>query len=68
MNSIGQPERVTQSCVTALFRDELGYQSLGDRTHRGDHSPKEDYQVVEEKFRRSRTGKMEGYGLVVLPK
>lgn len=29
---------------------------------------KEDYRVVEEKFRRSRTGKVEGYGLVVLPK
>lgn len=29
---------------------------------------KEDYRVVEEKFRRSRTGQIEGYGLVVLPK
>ena len=29
---------------------------------------KEDFRVVEEKFRRSRTGKVEGYGLVVLPK
>jgi hypothetical protein len=29
---------------------------------------KEDYRVVEEKFRRSRSGKVEGYGLVVLPK
>lgn len=29
---------------------------------------KEDYRIVEEKFRRSRTGKIEGYGLVVLPK
>lgn len=29
---------------------------------------KEDYRVVEEKFRRSRMGKVEGYGLVVLPK
>lgn len=23
--TIGQPERVTQNCVIALFRDELGY-------------------------------------------
>ena len=29
---------------------------------------KEDFRVVEEKFRRSRTGKVEGYGLVLLPK
>lgn len=29
---------------------------------------KEDYRVVEEKLRRSRNGKVEGYGLVVLPK
>jgi len=29
---------------------------------------KEDYQVVESKFRRSRGGRYEGYGLIVLPK
>ena len=29
---------------------------------------KEDYRVVEEKFRCSRKGRIEGYGLVVLPK
>lgn len=29
---------------------------------------KEDYRAVEEKFRCSRTGQIEGYGLVVLPK
>lgn len=29
---------------------------------------KEDWEVVQEKFRRSRKGKIEGYGLVVLPK
>ena len=29
---------------------------------------KEDYQVVEQKFRRSPKGKIDGYGLVVLPK
>jgi hypothetical protein len=29
---------------------------------------KEDYRIVESKLRRSRTGKVEGYGLVVLPK
>lgn len=29
---------------------------------------KEDYRVIEEKFRRSPQGRVEGYGLVVLPK
>lgn len=29
---------------------------------------KEDYRIVESKFRRSHKGKVEGYGLVVLPK
>lgn len=31
-------------------------------------SIQEDYRVVEEKFRRSRTGQINGYGLVVLPR
>ena len=29
---------------------------------------KEDWQIVEEKFYRSRQGRTEGYGLVILPK
>ena len=34
MTDIGQPERATQNRVIALFRDELGYRYLGDRTDR----------------------------------
>ena len=30
MSTVGQPERVTQNRVIALFRDELGYCYLDD--------------------------------------
>jgi type I restriction enzyme R subunit len=35
---VGQPERATQNRVVALFRDELGYRYLGDRTDRSGNS------------------------------
>lgn len=38
MNTIGQPERVTQDRVISLFRDELGYEYLGDWTDREGNS------------------------------
>ncbi len=38
MNGIGNPERVTQNRVLALFRDELGYRPLGDWTDRAGNS------------------------------
>ncbi len=37
-SSVGQPERHTQQCVIALFRDELGYRYLGDWTEREGNS------------------------------
>ena len=38
MSSIGTPERVTQNRVVGLFRDELGYRTLGDWTDRPSNS------------------------------
>jgi len=38
MNDIGKPERATQYRVISLFRDELGYNFLGDWTDRTDNS------------------------------
>ena len=38
MNGVGQPERATQNRVVALFRDELGYQALGNWTDRAGNS------------------------------
>ena len=38
MNGIGQPERATQNRVVALFREELGYDYLGDWTDKPDNS------------------------------
>ncbi len=38
MNGVGQPERATQDRVVRLFRDELGYRTLGDWTDRPGNS------------------------------
>src|SRR3989449_1940158 len=38
MSTVGQPERVTQNRVVALFRDELSYRYLGDWTDRDGNS------------------------------
>jgi len=38
MSTIGQAERATQSRIIALFRDELGYRTLGDWTDRPSNS------------------------------
>ena len=42
MSSIGQPERATQDRVIALFRDQLDYHYVGDRTNRDGNSNIED--------------------------
>ncbi len=41
MSNIGQPERVTQDRVIALFRDELEYRYLGDWTDRANSNVEE---------------------------
>ena len=38
MTAIGLPERATQNRAIALFRDELGYRTLGDWTARPNNS------------------------------
>lgn len=38
MSDVGKPERVTQNRIVALFRDELGYRTLGDWTDRPGNS------------------------------
>jgi len=38
MSTLGKSERVTQDRVVALFRDELGYRYLGDRSDRSNNS------------------------------
>ena len=38
MTPVGQPERVTQNRVIKLFRDDLGYDYLGDWTDRPGNS------------------------------
>ena len=42
MSSVGQPERVTQDRVIALFRDQLDYSYVGDWTDRDGNSNIED--------------------------
>ena len=42
MSTIGQAERATQNRIIALFRDELGYRTLGDWTDRPNNSNIED--------------------------
>ncbi len=41
MNGIGKPERATQNRVIALFRDELDYRFLGDRSDRDNNNIEE---------------------------
>jgi type I restriction enzyme, R subunit len=56
MSSIDQPERATQSRIIPLFRDELGYRYLGDRTDRDGNSNIEDRFLTSYLTRNSYTG------------
>lgn len=47
MNNIGQPERATQKRIIQLFRDELGYQYLGDWTDRLNNSNIEEHYLTK---------------------
>lgn len=51
MNGVGQPERATQNRIVRLFRDELGYRTLGDWTDRPGNSN------IEESLLRAHLGK-----------
>ncbi|MBC7876954.1 MAG: HsdR family type I site-specific deoxyribonuclease [Anaerolineales bacterium] len=42
MSKVGQPERATQNRIVTLFRDELGYQYLGDKTDSENSNIEED--------------------------
>lgn len=46
MNGVGKPEIVTQKRVIALFRDELGYRYLGDRSDREGNTNIEEQELV----------------------
>ena len=47
ITAIGKPERVTQNRVIALFRDELEYRFVGDRSERPDNSKNEETLLTD---------------------
>lgn len=57
----GKADNIAGLQLADLVLTPIGRRVLGKAV-------KEDYQIVEEKFRRSPSGRIEGYGLVVLPK
>ncbi len=52
MNTIGKPERATQDRVIALFRDELGYDYLGNWSDRSGNSNIEEALLTANLMRR----------------
>lgn len=61
LNLRAKKENIVGLQLADLVLSPIGRHLLGK-------ADKEDWTIVESKFRRSRTGKVEGYGLVVLPK
>lgn len=61
LNQRAKSENIAGLQLADLVVTPIGRKVLGKPV-------KEDYRVVEEKFRRSRSGRIDGYGLVVLPK
>ena len=49
MNTVGQKEIRTQQNVITFFKEELGYNYLGDWHHRQDNSNIEKAQLTEPK-------------------
>lgn len=61
LNLRAKKENIAGLQLADLVLSPIGRHLLGK-------ADKEDWTIVESKFRRSRNGKVEGYGLVVLPK
>lgn len=61
LNLRGKKDNIAGLQLADLILTPIGRKILGKRT-------KEDYKIIESKFRRSPSGRVDGYGLVVLPK
>jgi hypothetical protein len=61
LNLRGKEHNLPGLQLADLVVSPIGRHVLGKR-------PKDDYEIVESKFRRGKRGEIEGYGLVILPK
>ena len=60
MTTVGQKERITQNRVVQLFREQLGYDYLGDWRHR------EGNRNIEETYLRDFLKVRQGYGDAII--